>query len=138
MCVMAALDVAPCQCFTPGGVQMTSPGLISCFAPPACCTQPVPAVTTSVWPSGWLCHAERAPGSNVTYEPETLEGAFGWNSGSTRTEPVKYCSGALFERCEPLRVMVMASSACADSEASRQSDVAAARDLIGFLSIAVR
>src|SRR5438552_4777114 len=131
---MAFVAAAPCQCFTPGGVHMTSPGLTSCFAPPSCCTQPVPAVTIRVWPSGWVCHAERAPGSKVTQEAETLESAFGWNRGSMRTEPVKYCSGALLERCEPFRVMVIASSACADSEASRQSDVAAASDFISVLS----
>src|SRR5262245_50976573 len=42
------------------------PGLISCFCPPACWIQPVPAVTIRIWPSGWVCHTERAPGSNVT------------------------------------------------------------------------
>ena len=28
----------------------------------------MPAVTISVWPSAWVCHAVRAPGSNVTQE----------------------------------------------------------------------
>ena len=29
MCVMAVVAVAPCQCFSPGGNQITSPGRIS-------------------------------------------------------------------------------------------------------------
>src|SRR2546430_4847377 len=104
---MAFVAAAPCQCFTPGGVHMTSPGLTSCFAPPSCCTQPVPAVTIKIWPSGWVCHAERAPGSNVTEPTEILDGSFGANKGSTRTAPVKYCSAPLFDVCAPLRVMTI-------------------------------
>ena len=37
--------VAPCQCFSPGGNQITSPGRISSTGPPQRCTQPQPAVT---------------------------------------------------------------------------------------------
>ena len=48
ICVIPLVAVAPCQCFTPGGIHMTSPGLISCFARPSCCTQPLPAVTIRV------------------------------------------------------------------------------------------
>src|SRR5438067_4990530 len=29
--------------------------------------------------SGWLCHAVRAPGSNVTLAPTARAGAFAWN-----------------------------------------------------------
>ena len=67
--VMAVVAVAPCQCFSPGGIQTTSPGRISSTGPSQRCTRPQPAVTIRVWPSGWVCHAVRAPGSNVTLAP---------------------------------------------------------------------
>jgi hypothetical protein len=54
---MAVVAVAPRQCFSPGGNQMMSPGRISSTGPPSRWTQPQPAVTMSVWPSGWVCHA---------------------------------------------------------------------------------
>src|SRR5574337_1098529 len=56
MCVMAAVAVAPCQCFSPGGNQITSPGRISSIGPPQRCASPQPAVTIRVWPSGCVCH----------------------------------------------------------------------------------
>src|SRR2546428_9213410 len=88
MCVIALSGVAPCQCFSPGGHETTSPGWISSAGPPELCTKPRPAVTMSVWPSGWVCQAARAPGSKVTLAPCTRPGALAWNSGSTRTFPV--------------------------------------------------
>src|SRR5205823_12514538 len=42
MCVIAVDGVAPCQCFSPGGNQITSPGLISSTGPPQGCTHPNP------------------------------------------------------------------------------------------------
>src|SRR5882724_4148581 len=105
MCVIAVVEVAPCQCFSPGGHQTTSPGRISSFGPPSLCTQPHPDVTISVCPSGCLCHAVRAPGSNVTLTPSTRAGSGAWNSGSMRTAPVKYSAGPLPEGCEPLLLM---------------------------------
>ena len=36
MCVMAVFGAAPCQCFTPAGIQMTSPFRISSIGPPHC------------------------------------------------------------------------------------------------------
>src|SRR5260370_35501762 len=48
MCVIAVLEVAPCQCFSPGGHQTTSPGRISAFGPPSLCTHPHPDVTISL------------------------------------------------------------------------------------------
>ena len=78
MCVMAVVGVAPCQCFSPGGNQTTSPGRISSTGPPQRCARPQPAVTISVWPSGCVCHAVRAPGSNVTLAPTARAGAFGF------------------------------------------------------------
>ena len=50
-----------------------------------------------------MCHADRAPGSNVTSEPDVRDGAFTLNKGSMRTEPVKYSAGAFAEGWEPLR-----------------------------------
>ena len=93
MCVIAVVGVAPCQCFTPGGNQTTSPGRISSTGPPSRCAQPSPDVTIRVWPSGWVCQAERAPGSKVTWPPLTRAGSAAWNIGSTRTAPVKYSAG---------------------------------------------
>src|SRR5438552_14375907 len=66
MCVMAVVGEAPCQCFSAGGIQTTSPGRISAVRPPQRFTRPQPAVTIKVWPNGCVCHAVRAPGSNVT------------------------------------------------------------------------
>ena len=68
---------------------MTSPGRISSIGPPSACAQPSPDVTISVWPSGCVCHALRAPGSNVTCPPDTRAGSPDWNIGSTRTAPVR-------------------------------------------------
>src|SRR2546429_6729776 len=48
ICVIAVVAVAPCQCFSPGGNQMTSPGRISSIGPPWHCTQPSPDVTMRV------------------------------------------------------------------------------------------
>src|SRR5215216_6726967 len=103
--VIAVVAVAPCQCFAPGGIQTTSPGWISSTGPPQRCTHPQPDVTIKVWPSGWVCHAVRAPGSNVTLAPVARAGAFVWNRGSMRTVPVKYSAGPLPEGCEPLLLM---------------------------------
>src|SRR5678816_2672900 len=104
MCVMPVVGVAPCQCLSFGGHHTTSPGRISIFGLPSLCTQPHPAVTIKVCPSGWVCHADRAPGSNVTLAPRARDGAGASNSGSTRTFPVKYSLGPLLEGCEPLRL----------------------------------
>src|SRR6266700_3385254 len=62
----------------------------------------------TVWPRGCVCHAVRAPGSNVTLPPLTRAGSGAWNSGSTRTVPVKYSAGPLRDGCEPPRVICIA------------------------------
>src|SRR5215472_6036892 len=59
MCVIAVVGVAPCQCFSRGGNQTTSPGRISSTGPPSRCAQPV-------CPSGCVYQALRAVRSNVT------------------------------------------------------------------------
>ena len=48
MWVIAVAGVAPCQCFSPGGNQTTSPGRISSMGPPSGCAHPTPDVTINV------------------------------------------------------------------------------------------
>src|SRR5665647_1067037 len=102
MCVIAVVGDAPCQCFSPGSNQTTSPGRISSIAPPSRCTRPHPAVTMSVWPSGCVCHAVRAPGSKVTALPAARAGGCTGNCGSIRTVPVNHSAGPTADGCEPL------------------------------------
>src|SRR4051794_367301 len=105
--LIPVVAVAPCQCFSPGGQTTTSPGRISRFGPSAHFTQPQPAVTISLWPSGCVCQAVRAPGSKVTRAAETRDGSVAGNNGSIRTLPVNQSSGPLPEGCEPLRLSSM-------------------------------
>src|SRR5208283_1040062 len=110
ICDIAVVAVAPCQCFLPGGHQTTSPGRISSLGSPQHCVQPHPEVTIKVCPSGWVCHAVRAPGSNVTKAPKVRAGSGGSNRGSIRTEPVKVSAGPLREGWEPLRLISIGRS----------------------------
>src|SRR4029453_14527304 len=100
--VIAVVGVAPCQCFSLGSNQTTSPGRISSIAPPHRCAQPKPEVTIKVRPRGIVCQAVRAPGSNVTLAQTTRAGEGAWNRGSIRTIPVNQSAGPLFEGCDPL------------------------------------
>src|SRR5580704_7907274 len=102
---MAVVGAAPCQCFSPGANQTTSPGRISSMGPPSRCARPQPAVTIKVWPKGCVCHAVRAPGSNVTHAPAIRAGAGAVNKGSIRTVPVNQSAGPLLEGCEPFLLM---------------------------------
>src|SRR2546428_521229 len=52
MCVMAVVGAAPCQCFSPGANETTSPGRISSIGPPQRWARPQPASTISDCPSG--------------------------------------------------------------------------------------
>src|SRR5512132_2721221 len=99
--------VAPCQCFTPGGVQITSPGLTSRFSPFHSCTQPTPDVLIRLWPAGCVCLAERAPGSKVTWPAVTCVCAVAPKRGVTMTEPVKFSAAPLAEGREPFGVISM-------------------------------
>ena len=90
---------------------------------PQRCTRPVPAVTIRIWPSGWVCHAVRAPASNVTGDPDARAGTFAWNRGSTRTEPVKFSACPCREGCEPLRAILIACESWADAEVATASFV---------------
>src|SRR5438132_1208664 len=110
ICATAVVGAAPCQCFSPGGNQTTSPGRISSIGPPQRCARPQPAVTISVCPNGCVCQAVRAPGSNVTLAPAARAGAFAWNNGSMRTVPVNQPAGPLVDGCEPILLISILKS----------------------------
>src|SRR5947207_13041624 len=110
ICVNAVVGVAPCQCFSLGGNQTTSPGRISSIGSSQLCAQPRPNVTINVCPSGCVCQAVRAPGSNVTLAPRTRAGSGASNKGSIRTEPVNQSAGPLLEDCAPDRLISMSSN----------------------------
>src|SRR5450432_2367108 len=117
--VIAVVGAAPCQCFSLGENQTTSPGRIPSIGPPSRCARPAPAVTISVWPNGWVCQAVRAPGSNVTLAPRTRAGSGASNSGSIRTVPVNQSVGPLLEGCEPLLLISISESLHSGIAASR-------------------
>src|SRR5437016_5472763 len=98
---MAVVGVAPCQCFSLGENQTTSPGRISSTAPSSRCAQPIPDVTINVWPNGCVCHALRAPGSNATLAPRTRAGSGASNNGSILTVPVNQSADPFVELWEP-------------------------------------
>src|SRR5579871_581796 len=113
MCVIAVVGVAPCQCFSPGGNQTTSPGRISSIVPSHRCAHPQPDVTINVCPNGCVCHAVRAPGSNVTLAPCTSAGSGACNNGSILTIPVNQSAGPFPEACDPALVISIFSSSLA-------------------------
>src|SRR5438105_15646546 len=90
ICVIAVVGIAPCQCFSLGGNQTTSPGRISSTGPPSRCAHPRPEVTINVWPSGCVCQAVRAHGSNVTLAQRTLAGSRGSNNVCIHTLSVHH------------------------------------------------
>src|SRR5438067_11181386 len=51
--------------------------------------RPTPDKQKSVCPTGWECHAVRAPGVKVTTEPPRRDGASAVITGSWYTTPVK-------------------------------------------------
>src|SRR5258708_37058144 len=79
MCVIAAVAVAACQCFSPGGNQTTSPGRMSSIGPPQRWTRPQPAVTIRAWrslvavPCGPSTGLERDTGTDRTCRIRCLE-----------------------------------------------------------------
>src|ERR1700677_2376987 len=107
---MPVAGPAPCQCFSPGGIQTTSPGRISSIGPPQHCVRPNPAMTIRCCPSGCECHEVLAPGSNVTLAPATRAGAFGCNNGSRRTVPVNQSADPLTDGCDPFFLISILSS----------------------------
>ncbi|VVQ04204.1 hypothetical protein PS906_05304 [Pseudomonas fluorescens] len=104
--LIAVVGAAPCQCLAPGAIHTVSPGRISRTGCPHSCTNPEPAVTINVCPNGWVCHAVRAPGSNVTVAPLTRASSVPWNCPSTRKVPTNHSAGPLAEGYEPLGVTV--------------------------------
>src|SRR5918993_31236 len=127
MWVIAVVGDAPCQCFCPGGNHTTSPGRISSTGPPQRCARPNPDVTISIWPSGCVCHAVRAPGSNVTLAPAARAGTGASNSGSMRTVPVNRSAGPLADGCEPLRLIsIFAPGVVAETRTNENVRVATA------------
>src|ERR1700686_412123 len=94
MWVMPLAGEPPCQCFSPGGIQTTSPDLISRTGPPLAWIRPTPEMTYSVCPSGCVCQLVRAPGSKDTQLATARAGAGAAIIGSCQTVPVKYSLGA--------------------------------------------
>src|SRR5690606_9534720 len=82
-------------------------GRITSMAPPSHCARPQPEVTMIVCPSGWVCHAVRAPGSKVTCAAAVRAGVAGWNKGSIRTAPVNQSAGPLVDACDSARWILM-------------------------------
>src|SRR5579863_254916 len=99
---MLVVGDAPCQCFSFGGIQTTSPPLISGTLPPNVCTRPQPETTNKVWPSGWVCQWVRAPGSKRTNPERTRAGAGASMIGSCQTIPVNDSAGPRRDGTEPL------------------------------------
>ncbi|SOO31449.1 hypothetical protein XFF6994_1380004 [Xanthomonas citri pv. fuscans] len=134
ICVIATLALAPCQCLTPGGIHTISPGRICCAGLPPSCTRPAPAVTISVWPSGWVCHAVRAPGSKVTVAPPTRAGASAWNGASMRTLPVKYSAAPTTDGAPPaLLTLIGCAASSVVTAAIMETDIAVANGFIAAL-----
>src|SRR6516164_1691857 len=121
MCVMAVVGAAPCQCFSPGAIHTISPGRISSIGPPQRCARPQPAVTMSVWPSGCVCHAVRAPGSNVTLAPATSAASGARNSGLMRTVPVNQSDGPFSDGCEPTLLISIVGTPVGYAKVARNS-----------------
>src|SRR5271166_3925699 len=90
---MAVIGVAPCQCFSPGENQTTSPGRISSTGPPSRWAQPQPEVTSRVCPSGCVCHAVRAQTLLVT-------SGCGWAQRSPKSQAEFARADAYATRCE--------------------------------------
>src|ERR1700675_169216 len=101
MWVMLVVGEPPCQCFSPGGIQTTSPGRSSRTGPPLVWIRPTPEITYSVWPSGCVCQAVRAPGSKATRLHTSRAGASVVMIGSCSTVPVKESAGARRVGLEP-------------------------------------
>src|ERR1700736_4677609 len=108
MWIMPLVGEPPCQCFSPGGIQTTSPALISRIGPPLLWTRPTPEITYSVWPSGCECQFVRAPGSKDTRFETIRAGTSAAMIGSCQTVPVKYSLGARRVGREPARWIFIA------------------------------
>src|SRR4051794_30561177 len=107
--------VAPCQCGRSRGHRRMSPAANSWTGPSWTCVHPTPSVTTSVCPSGWECHAVRAPGSNVTTAPVTRDGSSRENWPRMVTRPVKNSAGPSTASCfsQAMISVIVAFLSCA-------------------------
>src|SRR5260370_38599474 len=109
---MALVGLAPCQCFSAGGIHTVSPGRISRIGPPQVCTRPSPATTWRVCPSGWVCHAVRAPGSKLTRAARMRAGAGASMIGSCHTVPVNQSPDMRRDGTDPDSLMSMIFPRC--------------------------
>src|SRR5438477_2461929 len=96
---MKRSGAAPCQCHSPGGVWTVSPARTSRTSPPRACVRPTPSVTWNVWPTGWACHALRAPGAKCTTLARTRDGSSPRTSRSNHASPMNRSSGPLLVGC---------------------------------------
>src|SRR4051794_23696304 len=96
VCTMNRSGAAPCQCSSPGGVQITSPGRITRTFPPRDCTRPTPSVTCSVCPRACECHAVRAQGAKRTVFTRAVSLRA---MTSKYTSPVNVSAGPLVVGC---------------------------------------
>src|SRR5262249_18640698 len=112
ICSSACSAVAPCQCFSPGGIQTVSPARIARIGPPQLCTQPIPDVTKRVCPSGCVCQAVRAPGSKRTQADRMRAGSGAWMMGSCQTVPVKLGGPMRREGRDPQAIISMLFLPC--------------------------
>jgi hypothetical protein len=60
---------APCQCIVSGGILTVSPGFSTCGFSPLKQMRPTPDKRKSVCPTGWECHAVRAPLAAMALSP---------------------------------------------------------------------
>src|SRR5205823_14498641 len=130
ICVIAVVSVAPCQCFSLGANQTTSPGRISSVGPSQHCAQPRPDVTINVCPSGCVCQAVRAHGSNVTLAQRMRAGSGGSNSDSIHTFPVNHSVGP---SCPA--GLSRDSAGTAEAVAEEEADACVSTRLISMLSM---
>ena len=94
--VMKWSGAAPCQCHSPGGVWIVSPGRISrTLAAARLDVSPSPSRTCRVWPTAWTCQALRAPGAKRTMLERTRDGASPRAMRSNQASPVNVSGGPL-------------------------------------------
>src|ERR1700739_1028674 len=72
-----------------GGILTVSPAVRTAGSSPLKQMRPTRDKQKSVWPTGWECHAVRAPGVKVTTEPPRRDGDSAVITGSWNTTPVK-------------------------------------------------
>ena len=85
-----------------GGILTVSPGFSTCGFSPMKQMRPTPDKQKSVCPTGWECHAVRAPGVNVTTEPPRRACATAsaptttssWNTVPAENAPAAPCLAA--------------------------------------------